>query len=107
MAGGIAANSSAALTGLFYGGGAKVLLAQGVGSLIVCTATFASAMAMFAALNALGILRVSREGELVGLDVDQHGITAYPEYVLAGASPFTSSSSSMGRPVGEMSPEMG
>jgi len=71
---------------LFYGGGTKVLEAQFVGSLIVCTATFASAMAMFAALNAVGLLRVSREGELLGLDVDQHGISAYPEYVLSTAS---------------------
>jgi len=41
-------------------------------------------MAMFAALNAVGLLRVSKAGELVGLDVDQHGIAAYPEYVISG-----------------------
>ncbi len=57
-----------------------------MGSLMVCAATFASAMAMFAALNALGILRVSRDGELVGLDIDQHGISAYPENVISGSS---------------------
>ena len=34
----------------------------------------------------LGILRVSKQGELEGLDVDQHGITAYPEYVISGAT---------------------
>jgi Amt family ammonium transporter len=75
----IIAKSPDALTGLFYGGGMKVLAAQCIGSLIVCTATFASAMAMFAALNAVGMLRVSKEGELVGLDLDQHGISAYPQ----------------------------
>ncbi len=74
----IVAKSPDALTGLFYGGGVKVLGAQFIGSLIVCTATFASAMAMFAALNAMGMLRVSKEGELMGLDLDQHGISAYP-----------------------------
>jgi Amt family ammonium transporter len=58
-------------------------MAQCVGSLIVCTATFASAMAMFAALNAVRMLRVSKEGELQGLDIDQHGISAYPEYVIS------------------------
>jgi Amt family ammonium transporter len=79
----IVANSPDALTGLFYGGGMKVLVAQGVGSLIVCVATFASAMAMFAALNAFGLLRVSKAGELVGLDIDQHGISAYPEQELS------------------------
>jgi Amt family ammonium transporter len=79
----IVAKSPDALTGLFYGGGMQVLVAQCVGSLIICTATFASAMAMFAALNARGLLRVSRAGELEGLDIDQHGISAYPEYVLS------------------------
>jgi len=44
--------SPEALTGLFYGGGGKVLMAQCVGSLIVCSATFISAMAMFSLLNA-------------------------------------------------------
>ena len=39
--------------------------AQIVGSVIVCTATFVSAMAMFWGLNALKLLRVSREGELL------------------------------------------
>ncbi len=85
----IVPKSPDALTGLFYGGGMKVLEAQFVGSLIVCTATFAAAMAMFAALNAFGLLRVSHEGELVGLDIDQHGISAYPEYVLSGSSSST------------------
>lgn len=82
----IVSHSSDALTGLLYGGGSKVLIAQCIGSLIVCSATFVSAMAMFAALNAFGLLRVSHEGELVGLDVDQHGISAYPEYVLSSSS---------------------
>ena len=68
----------------------KVLAAQCVGSVIVCTATFASAMAMFAALNAFGLLRVSKEGELVGLDIDQHGISAYPEYVISAAEASSS-----------------
>jgi Amt family ammonium transporter len=75
--------SPEALTGLFYGGGTSVLMAQCIGSVIVCTATFAAAMAMFAALNAFGLLRVSKEGEQQGLDIDQHGISAYPDYQIA------------------------
>jgi ammonium transporter, Amt family len=54
-----------------------------VGSAIVCSATFAAAMAMFAALEAIRLLRVSKEGEMMGLDIDQHGISAYPEYVIS------------------------
>ncbi len=79
--------SPESLTGLFYGGGTKVLMAQCVGSLVVCTATFVSAMIMFKALNAVNLLRVSKEGEQIGLDIDQHGITAYPEYQITGG-PF-------------------
>ena len=92
----IVANSPEALTGLFYGGGFQVLEAQIIGSVIVCTATFASAMAMFAALNAFNLLRVSKEGELIGLDLDQHGISAYPEYVISGASPIPGKGSEIG-----------
>jgi Amt family ammonium transporter len=30
----------------------------------------------------MGLLRVSREGEIHGLDLHEHGISAYPEYVI-------------------------
>jgi Amt family ammonium transporter len=79
----IVAKSKDALTGLFYGGGWTVFKAQCIGSVIVCTATFASAMAMFAALNAFGLLRITKDEETEGLDLSQHGNTAYPEYVVA------------------------
>jgi len=78
---------------LFYGGGLKVLTAQCIGSAIICACTFAAALAVFGALNAVGLLRVSKEGELEGLDIHEHGISAYPEYVIsstyapAGMSP--------------------
>jgi len=103
----IVPGSADALTGLFYGGGMSVLYAQIVGSVIICSATFLSAMAMFAALNVFGLLRVSRQGELVGLDVDQHGITAYPEYVISGSSATGARPREMGGPIGTMSPELG
>jgi Amt family ammonium transporter len=85
--------SNPQLLGLFYGGGLTVLKAQCIGSLIVCTSTFAVAMAVFFVLNAMGLLRVSKEGEMEGLDIHEHGISAYPEYVIssihapAGLSP--------------------
>ena len=37
-------------------------------------------------VNAMGLLRVSKEGELYGLDLHEHGIPAYPEYVLTEAA---------------------
>jgi len=72
-----------ALTGLFYGGGWKVLEAQCIGSLIICASTFACAMALFGVLNLFGILRISKDGEIEGMDLHEHGISAYPEYVVA------------------------
>src|SRR6185295_15406149 len=69
--------------GLFYGGGLTVLKAQAVGSLIVTTATFGVSLAVMYALKGLKLLRVSQEGELYGLDLHEHGISAYPEYVIS------------------------
>ena len=70
------------LKGLFYGGGAKVLEAQIIGSVIVTAATLAVGLALMYAVKATGTLRVSRAGELEGLDIHEHGIPAYPEYML-------------------------
>ncbi len=75
-------SATAVLTGLFYGGGSKLLMAQIVGSAITTIATLVVGLALMYAVKATGTLRVSREGELEGLDVHEHGIPAYPEYVL-------------------------
>jgi Amt family ammonium transporter len=80
----LAADNSTPLTGLFYGGGTTLLLAQLIGSAIVTVSTFAVAYVVMYLVNAMGILRVSREGELHGLDLHEHGISAYPEYVISG-----------------------
>jgi len=85
VTGTIAADNSAPLTGLFYGGGFQVLAAQAIGSAIVTVSTFAVAMAVMTFVNALGQLRVSKEGEAYGLDLHEHGIPAYPEYVITAA----------------------
>lgn len=76
------------LTGLFYGGGYKVLAAQAIGSGIVTVATLAVAFAVMVAIDAKGLLRLSEDGEHDGLDIHEHGISAYPEYVISAlASP--------------------
>ena len=41
-------------------------------------------MVLMYAVKATGTLRVSREGELEGLDLHEHGMLAYPEYVIHG-----------------------
>src|SRR4051794_15514252 len=78
-----AADNSAPLKGLFYGGGTTVLAAQLVGSAIVTVTTFVVALGVMYLVNATGRLRVSAEGETLGLDLHEHGISAYPEYVIS------------------------
>jgi Amt family ammonium transporter len=86
----IAADNSMPLAGLFYGGGMTVLKAQFIGSATITLATFGFAMVVMLAVNAMGLLRLSKEDEAYGLDLTEHGISAYPEYLI----------SSMGRPAG-------
>jgi len=79
----ITPDNSAPLRGLFYGGGTQVLAAQAIGSAVITLATFGVAMALMLAVNAMGLLRVAHEGEEYGLDLHEHGISAYPEYVIS------------------------
>jgi Amt family ammonium transporter len=75
-------DNSAPLAGVFYHGGLTLLKAQFIGNSIITLSTFAVSLAMMYVINAMGLLRVSREGELHGLDLHEHGISAYPEYVI-------------------------
>jgi ammonium transporter, Amt family len=81
------ADTSAVVKGLFYGGGAAQLLAQAIGSGAVTGATLVSAFALMYLVKATGTLRVTREGELIGIDAHEHGMVAYPEYVIHGYEP--------------------
>jgi Amt family ammonium transporter len=85
----ISPDNSAPLKGLFYGGGTQVLLAQAIGSAVITAATFGVAMVVMLAVNATGTLRLPAEAELYGMDLHEHGISAYPEYEI---SPFASPS---------------
>src|SRR4051812_31423312 len=79
----IAPDNSAPLRGLLYGGGIQLLKAQLIGSACVTLATFGVAMAVMLLVNATGTLRLPREAELYGMDLHEHGISAYPEYVIS------------------------
>jgi Amt family ammonium transporter len=76
-------DNSTPLKGLFYGGGIQVLKAQAIGSLCITLATFGVAMVVMLAVNAFGLLRLSAEREAYGMDLHEHGISAYPEYVIS------------------------
>jgi ammonium transporter, Amt family len=83
--------------GLLYGGGTGQLVAQAIGSGAITAATLLSAFALMYLVKATGTLRVSRDGELEGLDVHEHGMIAYPEYVIHGYEPTPHQTSSIER----------
>src|SRR5689334_23202678 len=79
----LGADNSAPLRGLFYGGGMQVLKAQMIGSACITLATFSIAMVVMLVVNAMGLLRLPAEMETYGMDLHEHGISAYPEYVIS------------------------
>jgi Amt family ammonium transporter len=81
----LGADDSAPVRGLFYGGGTDQLVAQLIGNLSIGAATFAVGMILMYAVKATGTLRVSKEGELEGLDLHEHGGSAYPELTTGGS----------------------
>lgn len=70
--------------GLFFGGGWKLLGAQSLGIISVFAWCMITGFSLFFVLKHLVGLRVSREEELRGLDIDEHGMEAY-----AGFQVFT------------------
>ncbi len=71
--------------GLFFGGGTKLLVAQLIGVIGSGVFTFVIALAAWGILKAIIGIRVSPEEEYEGLDVGEHGITAYPDFQVASA----------------------
>lgn len=65
--------------GLFLGGGFDVLGVQlgGVAAIIVFVVVFS--FLMFGSLKAFGILRVNAEADRIGIDVYEHGASAWPD----------------------------
>src|SRR3984957_11909503 len=67
------------VTGLFYGGGTDQFIAQVIGNAAIGVGVFVVAMILMYAVKATGTLRISKEGELEGLDLHEHGGHAYPD----------------------------
>jgi Amt family ammonium transporter len=70
-------DTSTTVKGLFYGGGFDQLKAQFVGSITCIVVISAVAMGLMYLVKATGTLRVSKEGELEGLDIYEHGMPPY------------------------------
>jgi len=65
--------------GLFLGGGFDLLGVQlgGVAAIIVFSVAFS--FLMFGSLKSLGLLRVNAEADRIGIDVYEHGASAWPD----------------------------
>ena len=67
--------------GLFYGGGAGLLGVQALGVLAMVAWVGVTAAVLFAIIRATNSLRVPREEEIRGLDIGEHGMEAYADFV--------------------------
>ena len=70
-------------SGLLFGGGAGLLGVELLGIAAVGAFTFASSALVWLILKKTMGIRVSREEELQGLDIGEHGNAAYPDFALA------------------------
>jgi Amt family ammonium transporter len=67
-------------TGLFYGGGLAQLGVQAVFVVSVFAFCMIAGLTMFKLIDVIVGFRVGREEELRGLDIDEHGMEAYPGF---------------------------
>ena len=75
-------SAAALVKGFFYGGGTDQLVAQVIGNASIGIGVFVVAMVLMLAVKATGTLRITKEGEEIGLDLHEHGGEAYPELVI-------------------------
>lgn len=72
--------------GLFYGGGLKQLGIQFLGVVAVAAWVILSAFIIFKLVDLVVGLRVSKKEELIGLDIEEHGIDSYADFEVKGVS---------------------
>ena len=68
--------------GLLTGGGTDLFVAQVIGALAITAFVSVATALVVLALKAAGLLRVSEEEEVEGLDIHEHGMYGYPEMAL-------------------------
>lgn len=68
-------------TGLFYGGGGGQLLAQFISVVVVAAWAFGMGYLVFKLMDKSFGIRVPPAEELQGLDIQEHGVPAYPEFI--------------------------
>lgn len=68
--------------GLFYGGGASMLLTQVIGVVSVAAWVIVTMTIVFFIIKKTVGLRVSKQEEILGLDIEEHGLTsAYADFM--------------------------
>ncbi|MDR3294321.1 MAG: ammonium transporter [Clostridiales Family XIII bacterium] len=81
--------------GLFYGGGARLLGVQVLGVIVVAAWVVVAMLITFSVIRAAIGLRVSKEEEIEGLDIHEHGIeNSYADFLqapLTGTPPASAS----------------
>ncbi len=83
----IADSNGAVMTGLFYGGGFKLLGIQFVGMISTAIWTAVTITIAFLVIKAVFGLRVSEEEEIIGLDSTEHGLaSAYSGFAIMDVS---------------------
>ena len=72
--------------GLFLGGGVNQLAAQAIGIAAIVAWTAVTAGLLFSIIKMTIGLRVDEHEELEGLDIGEHGMSAYPDFAPAGGT---------------------
>lgn len=67
--------------GLFFGGGVTLLGAQALGVLAAGAFTFVASLVVWYIIKVTIGVRVSPNEEIAGLDIGEHGIQAYPDFM--------------------------
>jgi len=86
--------------GLFYGGGALLLGIQSLGVVTIAAWTFVTVGLTFFLIKKFNGLRVSKQDEVAGLDITEHGLaSSYADFMITSAA--TSDPSIDNKPVSE------
>ena len=89
--------------GLFYGGGIGQLAIQAIGVGAVFVWCIVTGLILFSIIKAVNGLRTSAEEEVEGLDVHEHGGTAYPNFAVSDTN--TLGMKSAGLPASALRPQ--
>lgn len=81
-----AQNAFGGVDGLFFGGGTALLLTQLLGVLAVFAWAFGSSAVVFKLIDWTMGLRVSKEEELIGLDLSEHQAEAYADFPISAST---------------------